>query len=612
MDNDKILVEIASYCDPELLNTINSALIQAYNKERIYFSICYQNDDITDYEKLKKIKNCKIKWLKENETKGSCYARYLCQKMIDDEKYVYQIDSHMRFVKNWDKMLIEELLSLNDNKAIISFYPPNCDEEMMRLPLDDKIFDTPAEGGLMYASNFFDNDTPFIKICCESLKKNDSRNHIKSAFISGGNFFSYSQVHKEVFHDTEMYFYGDELFMDINLFTHGWNIYNSNKSYIYHNYGRKKQRISIMEKSIEKEKDRLLKLLTHKNNKKYLKEFKIGNERTIEEFEKFSGIDFKNRIIYMNAETGEIENEKYIGKISLLSKKDLENKRGNNYIEVLIIDLFDDYRECINNCLNTAINKDNISFIIGTISNKSISKNERLDMNIKNYIQFDKNTTYSKILNQISKYTSNNYVAIIDAGIRFIKGWDKYLCDNLKQCGNNSVLTSWVWETNNDTNNQLEPYINIDKKIKCFYNYLPVLEYDENVDLSNINNPYQTSFIFNGFIFCHSKILKKIEVDPNLNYEEHKYIYAIRLWTNGIDLYLPKLSYVVRNKEEKELIDLNSNISVLCALSGIKNAYSKKIEDNYNYDIGNERPLWTWYNKINVKYDTTEKEIIND
>ena len=60
----------------------------------------------------------------------------------------------------------------------------------------------------------------------------------------------------------------------------------------------------------------------------------------------------------MNAETGEIENEKYIGKISLLSKKDLENKRGNNYIEVLIIDLFDDYRECINNCLNTAINKE--------------------------------------------------------------------------------------------------------------------------------------------------------------------------------------------------------------------------------------------------------------
>ena len=35
----KILVEIASYKDPELLNTINSALVQADNPNRVYFSI---------------------------------------------------------------------------------------------------------------------------------------------------------------------------------------------------------------------------------------------------------------------------------------------------------------------------------------------------------------------------------------------------------------------------------------------------------------------------------------------------------------------------------------------------------------------------------------------
>ena len=29
MDKEKILIEIASYCDKELLNTVNSAIIQA-------------------------------------------------------------------------------------------------------------------------------------------------------------------------------------------------------------------------------------------------------------------------------------------------------------------------------------------------------------------------------------------------------------------------------------------------------------------------------------------------------------------------------------------------------------------------------------------------------
>ena len=143
-NNDKILILIAAYCDDELLNTVKSALTQADNPDRIYFSICYQSDNLEDYEELKKIKNCRIKYLKASEAKGSCYARYLCKQMIEDEKYVFQIDAHMRFVKHYDTKLIEQLLSLNDPNASISFYPPKCTEEMMKKPVDDKIFDVPA------------------------------------------------------------------------------------------------------------------------------------------------------------------------------------------------------------------------------------------------------------------------------------------------------------------------------------------------------------------------------------------------------------------------------------------------------------------------------------
>ena len=280
---DTILIEIAAYCDPELLNTINSALIQADNPDRVHFSVCYQSDNLEDLEKLKKIKNCKYVHLKENEARGSVYARYLCQSLIENEKYVYQIDSHMRFVKHWDTKIIEQLLSLNDNKAILSVYPPYCTEEMMSLPLDDKTYDEPVDGGVMYTNGFRDAATYFLNCNSLPINDNDPRAYKRNAFIAAGNFFTFSEAHKEVIHDKEMYFYGDELPMSIRLFTYGWNVYNPGKSYIYHQYERKNQKFPSVTNAMLKESNRLATLLNIGDKKENLEEFGLGKERTLKE-----------------------------------------------------------------------------------------------------------------------------------------------------------------------------------------------------------------------------------------------------------------------------------------------------------------------------------------
>lgn len=611
MNDDKILIEIAAYRDPELLNTVNSALIQADNPYRVCFSICYQSDDIKDYEKLLKIKNCKVKWLKDKETKGLCYARYLCEEMLSDEKYIYQIDSHMRFVKHWDTKLIEELLSLNDKKAIISFYPPNCTEEMMSLQLNDSIFDNPGNGGLMYITEFRDKDTPFVKIQCESLNKDLKRHHLRSAFISGGNFFSFSEVHKEVRHDKDMYFYGDELFMNIKLFTYGWNVYNSTYSYIYHQYNRKNQVFSKVDNAVENEKNKLLELLKNKNDKRILNKFNMGDIRTIIEYEEFSGINFDNRIIYLNAETGELENKKYIGKISYINFRDtIENKKynDNSIIRVLIVDLVGDYKECINSSLEKAKVKERIKFIVGSVKKNTLEKEE--NCNVEGFLFFDKTSKYSEILSKISKNVKDGFVVIVDSSIRFLDGWDKYLIENIRKCGNSSALTNWVWETDEEEIKSLKPYINIEKKVTHFSNYIPNLIYDDKIDLKKLLNLHHTSIAYNGFIFFHSSILKKIPFDPNLSYEEQKYIYSFRLWTNGIDLYLPKLSYFVRIRKEEELNTENNNQGILSSLSGIHNYYSRNVLSDYPYGIGSKRTLWTWYNHLNINYDIENKDIV--
>ncbi len=612
MEKDKILIEIAAYHDSELLNTINSALIQADYPERVCFSICYQDGDKEEYEILKKIKNSKIKYLDKNQIKGLCYARTICQSMIEDEKYIYQIDSHMRFVKHWDTKMIEALLSLNDSKAIISFYPPDCNGEMLNLSLDDAIFNNPCPGGKMYVDDFRSGNNPFVIFRCDLIENENSVKHSRTPFISGGNFFSFSQVHKEVFQHSKMYFFGDELFMAINLFTHGWNVYSSNISYIYHQYNRGKRKFLDVENSMAVEKQAFLELLAHKNDKDYLKELKIGTVRTIDEFERYSGIDFENRTLYLNAVTGDMDNEEYRNTKSYIRKgKSEEEKRiiEEGMIDVLVVDLFHDYKECIKSCLDKASKKEKIQFIVGAIKEKKPSKKEIANMNIKKFISFDENYNYSQILHEISSEVNGHYVALVDSSIRFISGWDEYSRSNLNMCGTKAALTSWVFTEEGD-NGYLETYFNAEFHFQELSDYLPVLKYNESLDFSTFKTPYQTAIPFNGFLFMYSNILKQVEIDPNLSYDEQKYIYAIRLWTHGINIYIPQASHFFRNKLESSLSTENKNKSAVCALSGINCSHARYFKADYPFDIGKERPLWTWYKFVNINYDIHQEKII--
>ena len=40
------------------------------------------------------------------DAKGPCYARFMVEKLYNQEDFVLQIDSHMRLRPNWDTFLI--------------------------------------------------------------------------------------------------------------------------------------------------------------------------------------------------------------------------------------------------------------------------------------------------------------------------------------------------------------------------------------------------------------------------------------------------------------------------------------------------------------------------
>ena len=403
---DKILVEVASYQDPDLLNTIRSAIIQADYPNRVFFSVCYQGDDLEDYHKLEKINNCKAIHLWESEVKGPCYARYLCQRLLEDEQYVFQIDSHMRFAKHWDSKMIEQLLALNDKKAMLSCYPPALTKEMKLKSFDDVAFSAPSANRTIvnYAKRFRGpDDDYFLKFDSVTIDATVSKEPFRGPFIAAGNFFSFAEAHREVLHDPEMYWCGDELPMSVRYYTHGWNNYCPSKCYVYHQYFRAERIVPQVNVSVgSKEKERLAQLLKIKDYGYNLGQYGLGKERTLKQFEEFAGIDFSKKLIYMNAENGLFFNKSLKGKVSLpqrcFSDQFLCIAKKDN-IEVIIIDLSGEYESCVQSCLDNSQNR--ISFIIGTTQEKTSMGLHK--EHIKSLIQFDKNAHYCEILTALIK-----------------------------------------------------------------------------------------------------------------------------------------------------------------------------------------------------------------
>lgn len=287
-----IFISIASYRDTELIPTIQDCIENASMKYHIIFGICIQDtiENLTSFP----FKGPKFKVWKAHYTKskGVCWARKLIQdKLYDNEKYYLQIDSHTRFIKNWDQEIINMLHKCPSKKPIISTYPNSY-------YLND------------YNKKYLKDTTPY-RITINKFDNNDSTLNVaatilnnkltKSLWIAGGYIFTYGYWNKEVHYNQRIYFSGEEDNLTIKSYTHGWDIFCPDKSIIFHLY-------NINDNSNNK---RILHWEDHENYitnchliKNLYNGINIGDKRTIQQFEKDFGINFKSKKIHKNAQKG--------------------------------------------------------------------------------------------------------------------------------------------------------------------------------------------------------------------------------------------------------------------------------------------------------------------
>lgn len=318
--DDTIFVQIASYRDPELQHTLQDLFKKAKRPENIFVGICHQYDmkDGTDKHIFEipfpRPDQIRIDEIDYRETGGMCWARNRSQKLWKDEKWSLRLDAHHRFKEDWDEELVTAAYQLNkDGEVIISQCLPgyNKETEVKEMDCSNRISCTNFIGTYAIYKTFDYPKSPNLTL-----------------FSYGGFVFGLSKFVSDSlvnpFLDNL-----DEVPFSVTKWTKGIDIYSYHRPVIWHywtyegdpNHLVKKEYKVAKPKALAIQSDLLQIKKTDKHeivalNKKYC----IGDKRTLRDYQRFSGIDFRKKKLREHTKLGVFEEWQEVKKIKEIKK----------------------------------------------------------------------------------------------------------------------------------------------------------------------------------------------------------------------------------------------------------------------------------------------------
>ena len=304
-----IFIQIPSYRDSELGPTIRDALSKSKWPNDLRFGICLQDDLSTNYGFDFDDKRFRMLHFHWQESLGACWARHHAQSLYEGETYTLQLDSHHRFVEHWDEKMIQQLELCSSSKPIISTYPgsynPDTNEVQHHLPT--KIVPT-----------YFDHNGQ-LKRSPVQFKPTPSRQPIPARLLAAGFLFTTGRFCEDCVYDPNMYFNGEEISLTVRAYTHGYDLFHPQEVLLWHEYIRrdKPRHWSDFVDHFENESDRetatdwslqdvarLDQLLEGSLDHEVSREFGLGSKRTVDDYQRYSGIHFKDQILFTEAKQG--------------------------------------------------------------------------------------------------------------------------------------------------------------------------------------------------------------------------------------------------------------------------------------------------------------------
>jgi len=299
--DDTIFIQIASYRDPQLVLTITDCIERAKYPENLRFTIAWQHgDDEVLPEIITTNPYITIIDIPYTVSKGACWARNTIQQNYNNEKFTLQLDSHHRFVQDWDVVLIDMYNLLKDSgvkRPLLTAYLPSFDPD-----------NDPASRSPEPLQMDFDLFTKENVILFRPSSITDFKNltmPVAARFYSAHFCFTEGKFSTEIQHDPEYYFHGEEISISARAYTHGYDLFHPHRLVAWHEYTRKarpKQWDEITTwcdhniRSLDKNK-KLFKLESNTKTKYDFSKYKLGTVRTLKEYEMYAGVCFKDKTV---------------------------------------------------------------------------------------------------------------------------------------------------------------------------------------------------------------------------------------------------------------------------------------------------------------------------
>jgi hypothetical protein len=222
-----IFVSIAAYRDPDLMPTIADCLAKARDPDRLRFGICYQyGPDNAGSEQLTGPQFA-VHYVDWRLSKGTCWARAEIMKFYDGEDWYLQLDSHHRFVQDWDAKLIEQAALADSAKPVLSTYAAAF------------MAGAEADAAAQVTTIEFDCfTTQGIVLLKPAPTAQPSAVPSRARFISAHFLFAPGSFVLDVPYDPELYFIGEEITLAVRAFTYGYDLFHPARHILWHEYTR--------------------------------------------------------------------------------------------------------------------------------------------------------------------------------------------------------------------------------------------------------------------------------------------------------------------------------------------------------------------------------------
>lgn len=259
---DTIYISVASYRDPECGLTVESILARAKYPERIRVAIIDQRSpDDPHYcgpEKpcaeapqqayCKYIKQVDIFHVDAKLSVGPVFARHLAHRMYRGEYFAMQVDSHIRFIVDWDDDLIWQWKSAKNEMAVLTTYLSDIIGS-----IDPVTHKSLHQGRPIMCESDYEGNGALKHLRHGQQPEGEPGIHGQPTlhpFWAAG--FSFARAHFVIQVPYDQYlpmvFQGEEISMGLRGFTYGYDYYAAERSVCFHMYAikeNKKKRESI-------------------------------------------------------------------------------------------------------------------------------------------------------------------------------------------------------------------------------------------------------------------------------------------------------------------------------------------------------------------------------